>query len=128
MMLGRRELLGAAGALVLLQGCGLHMEELDNPDDLFGMIGQMKAQPGQRAALIAILKDGTRGMPGNLSYMLNEDREDPDALWIVEIWKDEASHKASLSLPSVKDAIARGRPLIAGFGTSARVRPVAGTH
>lgn len=127
-MLARRELLGAAAALVLLQGCGLHMEELDNPDDLFGMIGQMKAQPGQRAALIAILKEGTRAMPGNLAYMLNEDREDADGLWIIEIWKDEASHKASLSLPSVREAIAAGRPLIAGFGTTARVRPVAGTH
>ena len=127
-MLARRELLGAAAALVLLQGCGLHMEELDNPDDLFGMIGQMKAQPGQRAALIAILKEGTRAMPGNLAYMLNEDREDADGLWIIEIWKDEASHKASLSLPSVREAIAAGRPLIAGFGTSARIRPVAGTH
>ena len=104
------------------------MEELDNPDDLFGMIGQMKAQPGQRAALIAILKEGTRAMPGNLAYMLNEDREDADGLWIIEIWKDEASHKASLSLPSVREAIAAGRPLIAGFGTTARVRPVAGTH
>lgn len=128
MIYARREVIGGAVALLLLQGCGKHMEELDNGAQLFGLIGQMKAQPGQRAALIAILQEGTGQMPGNLAYMLNEDRDDPDALWIVEIWKDEASHKASLSLPTVKAAIARGRPLIAGFGTSAKLRPVAGTH
>ena len=127
-MFQRREMLGGAAALLLLQGCGKHMEELENEADLFGLIGQMKAQPGKRADLIAVLKEHTGQMPGNLAYMLNEDRDDPDAIWIVEIWKDEASHKASLALPGVQAAIAKGRPMIAGFGTSARVRPVAGTH
>lgn len=127
-MFQRREIMGGAMALLLLQGCGKHMEELANDADLFGLIGQMKAQPGKRAELIQILKQGTGEMPGNLAYMLNEDRDDPDSIWIVEIWKDEASHKASLALPVVKAAIAKGRPLIAGFGTSARVHPVAGTH
>lgn len=127
-MIDRRNVLGGAAALALLQGCGVRMDEIENPADLFGLIGQMKAQPGKRAQLLAILQEGTGTMPGNLTYLISEDRADPDALWIVEVWKDEASHKASLSLPSVRDAIGRGRPLIAGFGTSAQVRPVAGTH
>ena len=127
-MFARREVLGAGAALLILQGCGRHMDELDGQADLYGLIGQIKAQPGKRADLIAILKDGTGQMPGNLAYMINEDRDDPDAIWIVEIWKDQASHAASLSLPSVQAAIAKGRALIAGFGTRANVRPVAGTH
>ncbi len=127
-MIDRRNVLGGAAALALLQGCGVRMDEIENPADLFGLIGQMKAQPGKRAQLLAILQEGTGTMPGNLTYLISEDRADPDALWIVEVWKDEASHKASLSLPSVRDAIGRGRPLIAAFGTSAQVRPVAGTH
>ena len=104
------------------------MDEIENPADLFGLIGQMKAQPGKRAELLKILSEGTQAMPGNLTYLISEDRADPDALWIVEVWQDEASHKASLSLPPVREAIGRGRPLIAGFGTSAQVRPVAGAH
>ncbi len=128
MICARREVIGGAMALLLLQGCGKHMEQLNSEADLFGLIGQLKAQPGKRAELIEILKEGTGQMPGNLAYMLNEDRDDPDAIWIVEIWRDEASHQASLSLPTVQAAIAKGRPLIAGFGTSAMVRPVAGSH
>lgn len=37
-----------------------------------------------------------------------------------------SSHDASLSLPSVKDAITRGRPLIAGFGERIVTTPVGG--
>ena len=40
--------------------------------------------------------------------------------------RTKESHDASLSLPSVKDAITRGRPLIAGFGERIVTTPVGG--
>ncbi len=55
-------------------------------------------------------------MPGCLSYIVAKDPADADALWVTEAWEDRASHQASLSLPSVQDAITKGRPMIAGFG------------
>ena len=55
-------------------------------------------------------------MPGCLSYIIAKDGTDADAVWITEVWDTKESHDASLSLPSVKDAITRGRPVIAGFG------------
>lgn len=127
-MFSRREIMGAAAATLVLQGCGKHMEELEPGAELFGMIGQIKAVPGKRDELLRYLTEGSQGMAGNLAYMLNTDRADPDALWVVEIWQDEASHKASLALPQVRAAITKARPIIAGFGTSARITPVAGTH
>lgn len=93
---------------------------------MYGLIGKMRAQPGQRDALIAILLDGTAGMPGCLAYVIAKDAQDADAIWITETWKDQASHKASLSLPSVQAAIAKGRPLIAGFGERFETEPVGG--
>lgn len=93
---------------------------------MYGLIGKMMAVPGQRGALIAILLEGTAGMPGCLSYIVAADPADPDALWITEVWESEESHRASLSLPSVQAAIARGRPLIAGFGERFVTSPVGG--
>lgn len=58
--------------------------------------------------------------------MVAQDPADADAIWITEVWDSEASHKASLSLPSVKDAISKGRPLIAGFDTQTETVPVGG--
>jgi quinol monooxygenase YgiN len=55
-----------------------------------------------------------------------QDATDADALWITEVWDSAESHKASLSLPSVKDAISRGRPLISGFDQHIETLPVGG--
>jgi len=93
---------------------------------LYGLIGKMRAQPGQRDALIAILAEGTAAMPGCLGYVIARDKGDPDALWITETWNSAASHAASLALPAVRAAIAKGRPLIAGFGERFETEPVAG--
>ncbi len=93
---------------------------------MFGLIGRMKAQPGQRDALAAILLEGTAVMPGCLSYVVSLDPADADALWITEVWEDRDSHRASLQLPAVQDAIARGRPMIAGFDSQTETEPLGG--
>ena len=93
---------------------------------MFGMIGKMKAQPGQRDALLATLLESTEGMPGCLSYVIARDPADGDAIWVTEVWTDAESHKASLSLPAVQAAIAKARPLIAGFELHVTTEPVGG--
>jgi quinol monooxygenase YgiN len=65
-------------------------------------------------------------MPGCLSYVVAQDSTDADAIWITEVWDSQESHKASLSQPSVQQAISRGRPLIAGFGERYETEPVGG--
>ena len=93
---------------------------------MYGLIGKMTAVAGQRDALAAILLDGTQAMPGCLSYVIARDPADDNALWITEVWDSQASHKASLSLPSVQAAIAKGRPLIAGFSNRVETVPIGG--
>ena len=94
---------------------------------MYGLIGKMTAAPGKRDALIAILLEGTAAMPGCLSYIVAKDTSDANAIWITEAWDSKASHEASLSLPSVKEAIAKGRPLITGFSDRVVTTPVGGT-
>ncbi|HMT21917.1 MAG TPA: putative quinol monooxygenase [Promineifilum sp.] len=93
---------------------------------MYGLIGKMLAAPGERDALIAILLESTGDMPGCLSYIVARDPADGNAIWITEVWDSAESHRASLSLPAVRDAIARARPLIAGFDSSVTTEPVGG--
>ncbi|MGE0883690.1 MAG: putative quinol monooxygenase [Blastocatellales bacterium] len=93
---------------------------------MYGLIGKMTTVAGKRDELIAILLEGTGDMPGCLSYIVAKDPADADAIWITEVWDSEESHKASLALPAVKQAITRGRPLIAGFSNSTVTEPVGG--
>lgn len=93
---------------------------------MYGLIGKMKTIPGERDALIAILLEGVSGMPGCLSYVVAQDPSDVDAIWITEVWESAVSHKASLSLPSVVQAITLGKPLIASFEQHVETAPVGG--
>lgn len=93
---------------------------------MFGLIGKMIAAPGQREALIAVLLEGTQDMPGCLSYVVARDAKDQNAIWISEVWNSKDSHSASLKLPSVQAAIAKGKPMIAGFGDYVTTEPVGG--
>jgi quinol monooxygenase YgiN len=93
---------------------------------MYGLIGKIITVPGQRDALAAILLDGTNAMPGCLSYVIARDPADENALWITEVWDSQESHKASLSLPSVQAAIAKGRPMIAGFSNRVETVPLGG--
>src|SRR5689334_3226162 len=93
---------------------------------MYGLIGKMIATDGQREALISILMEGIHDMPGCLSYVVARDPADANAIWITEVWEDEASHKASLSLPPVQNAISKAKPLIAGFESSVTTEPVGG--
>jgi quinol monooxygenase YgiN len=93
---------------------------------VYGLIGKLRATPGQRDALIAILLEGTADMPGCRSYVVARDAGDDDVIWITEVWASESDHGASLSLPAVQQAIARGRSMIAGFESRTVTMPVGG--
>jgi quinol monooxygenase YgiN len=125
MTLARRDFIVKSGATMLaasIPGCAA----AQGATKMYGLIGKMKVVPGQRDALIDILISGVSGMPGCLSYVVAQDSTDLDAIWVTEVWDNKESHTASLSLPSVQQAMARGRPLIAGFGERFETKPVGG--
>lgn len=93
---------------------------------MYGLIGKLKATKGQRDVLIAILLNGVTDISGCLSYVVAQDPTDEDAIWITEVWDSKESHRASLTLPSVQQAIARGKSFIAGFGERYETQPVGG--
>jgi quinol monooxygenase YgiN len=93
---------------------------------MYGLIGKMNAVPGKRDELIAILVDSVGSMSGCLSYIVAKDTRDADAIWITEIWESKESHDASLTLPQVRDSIAKGKPLIASFGEFVHTIPIGG--
>jgi len=94
--------------------------------EIYGEIGKIIAVSGKRDEVIANILAAVGNMPGCLSYIVAKDASNPDAIWISEAWDSKARHDASLSLPSVKTAIAKNLRLIAGFGDSVVTMPVGG--
>lgn len=122
-MIDRRRLVGGATLATLLGAAVTATPALPNA---YGSVGRIRAKPGERDALAALILAGASDLPGCLSYVVAEDLADADALWVVETWTDKAAHDASLRLPVVRAAIAKARPLIAGFDSGAELRVLGG--
>ncbi len=125
MKLGRREFVAASGSAItyVLISSG---ETVFGGSTMYGLIGKMTTAEGKRDELIKILLDGTSTMPGCMSYIVAKDSGDANAIWITEVWDIKENHEASLKLPSVQAAIAKGRSMITGFGERFITEPVGG--
>lgn len=83
----------------------------------YGLIGQLVAKPGQRAALVDLLLEAAvllRGSPGCRHWVVHEAADAPDAVWVTEVWASREDHAASLQRPEIRAVIARAMPLLAG--------------
>jgi len=95
-------------------------------EPMYGIIGRIIAVEGARKELASVMLEGIQGMPGCLSYVVALDSEDPNGLWVTEVWESQANHEASLSLPAVQEAIQKGRPLISRFEEQFVTTPLGG--
>lgn len=91
---------------------------------MYGLIAKLTTHPGKRAELVQILSGSAAKMPGCASYILAEDPEDENTLWITETWDNRQSHDASLELRAVQEAMPLAKPLISSLERIAETRPV----
>ncbi|WP_146339533.1 putative quinol monooxygenase [Nesterenkonia sp. NBAIMH1] len=82
----------------------------------FANVGTLETKPGQRDAVIDIL---TRPNPslaeaGCLFYEVGASEDQPDTVFVTELWISAAAHQESLQLPSVREAITEAMPLLTG--------------
>ncbi len=95
-------------------------------NNMYGLIAKLTIVPGKREDMIRILAESAAHMPGCFSYIVAKDATDENVIWVTEAWDSQASHDASLSLPSVKNAIPQAKGIVAGFEKVAVTTPVWG--
>ncbi len=87
----------------------------------FASVGTLGVVPGKRDELISRLtrRSDTLRAVGCLTYEVGFNDDEPDTVFVVELWESTEAHQASLALPEVQAAIADARPLLSGtFGGS----------
>lgn len=74
-------------------------------ENMFSVYGRMTALPGRRDELITVLLKGFRASDdgGLLTFSINEAFDDPDTIWLTQLWIDKAAH----------DATTRSAPVVA---------------
>jgi quinol monooxygenase YgiN len=124
MNLGRRLFLkcfSAAAAAIQTAPAGARKE-----NSMYGLIVKLTAVPGKRDEVIALLKQSASDMSGCFSYVVARDPSDENVIWVTEVWDSLSSHDASLTLPAVKDAVPKVKPMISAFEKIAATTPVWG--
>lgn len=86
---------------------------------MFANAGTLGATPGKRDELVAHLTQTSDHLAqiGCLSYEVGINDDEPDTVFVLELWESAEAHAASLELPEVQASIAAARPLLSGkFG------------
>jgi quinol monooxygenase YgiN len=83
---------------------------------MYGYLGSMRTRPGTRDDVVKILTSGSDGLraAGCELYLVGVDVEDPDKIWVTEMWRSKRHHDDSLQLPETKAAIAAAMPMLTG--------------
>jgi quinol monooxygenase YgiN len=83
----------------------------------YGLFGKFSAQLGRRDDLVGYLLQAAELLertPDCLHYIVSTSDE-PEAVWVCEVWTDEAAHDASLEPEDIQALIQEAQPLIAGM-------------
>jgi quinol monooxygenase YgiN len=84
----------------------------------FANVGTLGAVSGKRDELVRHLTERSETLRqiGCLAYEVGVN-DDPDTVFVVELWESEEAHRSSLALPEVQASITVARPLLSGtFG------------
>lgn len=82
----------------------------------YGLIGNLKAKKGKGHELASILLEAANTLEkaqGCYQYMVAQAQQDPENIWVTEIWSSKADHDASLKLDGVNELIQKAMLLIA---------------
>ncbi|RUT30682.1 antibiotic biosynthesis monooxygenase [Paenibacillus zeisoli] len=82
----------------------------------FGLYTKFTTHDSQRNALVEILLEAAcemEAVEGCILYIINTPDNDPNSVWVTEVWNDASAHQASLALEGARELIQKAKPLIA---------------
>ncbi|HEY4464499.1 MAG TPA: antibiotic biosynthesis monooxygenase [Streptosporangiaceae bacterium] len=62
---------------------------------MFGVYGRMTTQPGRRDEVVDLIREAARAggdASGLIAYSINALLEEPETIWVTELWTDKAAH------------------------------------
>lgn len=86
---------------------------------MFANAGYLGTAPGKRDELVRQLTQRNDALKeaGCHVYEVGVSEDEPDKVFVVELWESAEAHRASLALPEVQSSIAAAKPLLSGvFG------------
>jgi quinol monooxygenase YgiN len=93
------------------------------------LLNRLTARPGQRQPLVEILLESGKlfdDNPACLLYLVSESADDPNLVWVVDLWTSQEAHAEALKARELRPFVERAMPLLEGPPEQLEVRPVGG--
>lgn len=95
----------------------------------FGLFGKFTVKEDERESLVSILLEAAESME-NLDecemYHVSICENEPNSVFVYEVWSSENAHRESLTLESTQLLIKQAKPIITGMERIATLKPEGG--
>ena len=94
----------------------------------YGLLNKLTAKPGKRDEVIGILLESGKLMddPACLMYMVSEAVDDPNVIYVTDLWKTKQKHQKAMQAPELRPFIDKAMPLLEGMPEQIETKPVGG--
>lgn len=95
----------------------------------FALLNKLTAKPGQRGRVVELLIESGRFFDDNpacLLYLVCESKDDPNLIWVADLWTSEEEHSEALRAPELRPYIEETIPLLQAMPEQIDVQPVGG--
>ena len=93
------------------------------------LLNRLTAKAGQRRRVVEILLESGRlfdDNPACLLYLVSESTDDPDLIWVVDLWTSQEAHAEALNAPELRPFVDQAMPLLEAMPEQIEVRPAGG--
>jgi quinol monooxygenase YgiN len=95
----------------------------------YALLNKLTAKPGKRGQVIDILIESGElfdDNPACVLYLVSESADDPNLVWVVDLWTSQEAHAEALKAPELRPYVEKALPLLQGMPEQIEVRPVGG--
>lgn len=96
---------------------------------MHALLNRLTAQPGTRDRVVQILLESGKLFDDNaacLLYLVAESVDDPDVIWVTDLWTSRHEHARALDQPELRPFVAEAIPLLVGMPEQIELRPMGG--
>jgi quinol monooxygenase YgiN len=94
----------------------------------YALLNKLTTKPGQRDRVVEILIESGKLLdsPACLMYMVSEAADDPNVIWVSDLWTSAEEHAQALKAPELRPYVEQTIPLLEGMPEQIEIRPVGG--
>lgn len=95
----------------------------------YALLNKLTAKPDQRQQVVDILLESGKLFGDNSDcflYLVSEATEDPNVIWVVDLWTSQEAHAKALENPELRPFVEKAMPLLEGMPEQIEIRPVGG--